>query len=107
MKRQTGFIIGGLLVAIVVAAGVAQFASDQPDGLERVAEDTGFADTAEDHDLAEAPLADYGEGLTGNDALNTAIAGIAGVALTFAIGYGVLRFARRTGRTPSTGEPGR
>jgi hypothetical protein len=106
MRRTTGFILAGLLVSVLVAAGIAQFASDQPDGLEYVAEEQGFADTAEEHDLADAPLADYGEGLTGNDALDTALAGIAGVAVTFAIGYGVFRLARRTAARPTGGEHG-
>lgn len=103
MSSRNLFLIG-LAVAILVAVGVSQLASDQPDGLEFVAEQEGFLDTAEDHDLADTPLADYGEGLTGNDALNTAIAGLAGVLVTLGLGYGVFWLARR--RDPDTAAPG-
>ena len=50
------FAIGGLLVALVFAVVVSQFAVDAPDGLERVAEDTGFISSAEDHSLADAHI---------------------------------------------------
>ena len=58
-------------VALVLAAVVSHYASDRPDGLERVAADEGFLAAADDHDLADGPLADYGveagrvPGLTG------------------------------------------
>ena len=51
------FVIGGMLVALLFAAVVSQFAVDDPDGLERVAEDTGFIESAEDHALAASPFA--------------------------------------------------
>ena len=41
-------------------AGVASYyASSHPDGLEHVAEQTGFLDSAEDSATADSPLADY------------------------------------------------
>ncbi len=91
----------GLLVAVLVAVVIAQFASSNPDGLEYVAEQEGFAETATDHDLADAPLADYGENLTDNDGLNTAVAGLIGTLATLAVGYGIFWLARRTNRPPS------
>ena len=91
----------GLLVAIAVAVVLAQFASSNPDGLEYVAEQEGFAETAVDHDLADAPLADYGENLTDNDGLNTAVAGFIGTIATLAVGYGVFWLARRSNRAAS------
>lgn len=87
----------GLAVALVVAVVVAQFASSSPDGLEFVAEQEGFAETASDHDLSGSPLADYGENLTDEDGVNTAIAGLVGTLLTLAIGSGVFWLARRAG----------
>lgn len=98
MDRSTLRLLGlGLVVAIVIAVGASQFASDDPDGLEYVAEQEGFADTADDHDLAGTPLASYGEDLTGNSSLNTAIAGLVGVLVTLALGYGVFWLTRRMG----------
>ncbi len=56
-RNNRMFLLVGLVVTIAVAVVVAQFASSSPDGLEYVAEQQGFAETAEDHDLSEAPLA--------------------------------------------------
>lgn len=99
MNRNNRMILlVGLIVTIAVAVVVAQFASSSPDGLEYVAEQQGFAETAEDHDLSEAPLAYYGEELTSSRTLNTAVAGLAGVLVTLGIGYGVFWLARKSNR---------
>jgi high-affinity Fe2+/Pb2+ permease len=92
------FFVAGLVAAIVVAVLIAQFASSSPDGLEYVADQEGFAETAAEHDLAETPLADYGENLTSNSWVNNAVAGLAGVLLTLGIGYGIFWMARRSNR---------
>lgn len=94
------FLLTGLVVAVLVAVGLSQFASSDPDGLEFVAEREGFADTAREHDLGGSALADYGEGLTGNDVVDTALAGLLGVILTGAVGWGLFRLVRRP---PSAG----
>ena len=78
-RRTWTFIVVGLLVALVFAVGVSQLASPDPDGLEYVAEQEGFLETAEDHALGDAPLADYGANLGGTDRVNTAVAGAVGV----------------------------
>lgn len=95
MTNRRLFLVG-LAIALGIAVVVAQFASSSPDGLEFVAEQQGFLDTADDHDLAEVPLADYGETLTSTNWVNTGIAGLAGTLATLAIGYGVFWLARRT-----------
>ena len=100
-RRTRKLFVVGLLVVVALAVVVSQFASDQPDGLEFVAEREGLADSADDHLLGDAPLAEYGEGLTGNSALDTAIAGLVGVAATLGIGYGVFWLARRMRRQDS------
>ena len=84
----------GLGITVFVAVVVSQLASDQPDGLEHVADQQGFADQAEDHDLAEAPLADYGENLETDDRVATGIAGIAGVAVALLVGLGLFWLIR-------------
>jgi cobalt/nickel transport system permease protein len=53
------FVIAALVASLVVAVGVAQFAVDAPDGLERVAEDLGFDAVAEDHAFGSSVFADY------------------------------------------------
>ena len=97
MATRRLFVVG-LVVALLVAMVVAQFASSSPDGLEYVAEQEGFAETATDHDLAESPLADYGESLSQSSGWNTAVAGLIGTLATLALGYGAFWLARRTNR---------
>ena len=92
-------LVIGLALTLLVAAGVAQFSSSAPDGLERVAEQEGFAATAQDHDLANSPLADYDTDVTSSSQINTALAAVAGVALTFVIGIGIFWLARRSDRS--------
>ncbi len=94
-RRTRTFWLAGLVITLVVAAVVSQFASDDPDGLEYVAEREGIAATAEDHDLSGSALADYGDGLTGNSAVDTAIAGVVGVVITLGVGWAFFHFIRR------------
>lgn len=84
-----GFVIGGLLVAVLMATVVSQFAAGDPDGLERVAEDTGFIESAEDHALGDFVFADYATAGIDNEPLSLAVAGVAGVALTVAVAAGI------------------
>jgi hypothetical protein len=98
------FLAGGLIVALGLAFFVSPYASSSPDGLERVAIDKGFAETARDHALAEGPLADYQVRGVGDERLATGLSGVIGVAITFGVGmilFGALRTvrARRAGPT--------
>ena len=45
------FFASFLLVSALLAGGASFYASSSPDGLEKVAEDVGFIETAEDHTL--------------------------------------------------------
>ena len=101
MRRNTLLFVVALGISVAVATVVAQFASDQPDGLEYVAEQQGFADTEADHAFAEAPLADYGDNLDGDRGGNRAIAGAVGVMVTLALGAGLfwLLRANKPGRS--------
>jgi cobalt/nickel transport system permease protein len=91
--------IGGLVVAFVFAMVVAQFAAPDPDGLERVAEDTGFRAAAEEHPLAGSIFADYATSGIGNERVSLAVAGAAGTLITLAVGSGLLLAARDRRRT--------
>jgi hypothetical protein len=75
--------------AVLVAAVLALFASSAPDGLERVAEDVGFADTAQDSAVSGSPLADYElpAAQTPDSPLNRAFAGVVGVAVTAGVAF--------------------
>lgn len=96
------FLIAGSLVALLVAVVVSQFAVDNPDGLERVAEQTGFIDSAREHALEGSVFADYATAGITNEALSLAVAGAAGTAIALAVGWGVLAAVRdRRRRNPA------
>ncbi|WBB72490.1 PDGLE domain-containing protein [Micromonospora sp. WMMD1128] len=115
-KRSWPFLLGGLLVALVLAGVVSNYASSHPDGLDSSllkgctvnADDeiTGGscpAQQARDHELADSPLADYGVRGIGNDFLSTGLSGVLGVLLTFALGGGLFWLARRRAPASATG----
>jgi hypothetical protein len=105
-RRTWAFILAGLVVAMVFAVGVSQLASPDPDGLEYVAEQEGFLETAEDHTFGDAPLADYGANLGGSDRVGTAVAGAVGVLITLAAGWGLFRLVAGRNERSSTPDPG-
>jgi hypothetical protein len=98
--------LAGLGTTLVLAAVLSSFASDEPDGLERVAADQGFLAEADEHDLAGSPLADY-QLEVGDDRVSTGAAGAAGVVVTLSVGGGLLwGLRRRWGRGGPASPPG-
>jgi putative Mn2+ efflux pump MntP len=98
------FIAGGLLVAIGLAMLVSGFASGSPDGLNKVAEDHGFAANARQHLFENGPLAGYAVKGVNGDRLSTGISGLIGVLVTFGIGlalFALLRAMRSGGHDRS------
>lgn len=83
------FVVGGVLVALVFSAVVSQFAVAAPDGLERVAEDTGFIDAAGDHALGDVIFADYATAGISNETVSLAVAGIVGTVVTLTVAAGI------------------
>jgi hypothetical protein len=90
MKRYWWLI--GLLAAVLVAI-LSPLASSHPDGLERVAEDQGFIDRAEDPTFNVIP--DYVFPGVANEGLATILAGIVGVAVLFVLMWGVAHLLAR------------
>jgi cobalt/nickel transport protein len=109
MSRRLGwFLAGGLLVALLLAGVVSSFASGSPDGLDatarqgctfdaegRITGGTCMAQKEQDHQLDDSPLAGYGIRGLGDGALSTGLSGVLGVLVTFGIGAGLFRLARR------------
>ena len=83
------FIAGGIVVALVVGLLAVFFASPSPDGLERVAEDSGFLGAAQGPVYELAP--DYVLPGVSNETLAAVLAVLLGTLLLFAVGYGVAR----------------
>jgi len=99
-RRRVGmrpFVIGAVLVALLFAAVVSQFAAPDPDGLERVAEDQGFITSAEDHVLASGPFADYATAGLRNESVSLAVAGVTGVVISLLVGLGIVTVVRDRG----------
>ncbi|QJY48581.1 PDGLE domain-containing protein [Pseudonocardia broussonetiae] len=103
-RGATRFYLGFLLIAILVAGGLSYLASPDPDGLDTVtlsgctlddagepAAGTCIAQNADEHRLADSPLADYavggGEGTVG-------LAGIVGVIVTLVVAGGLFWLLR-------------
>ncbi|HVM21629.1 MAG TPA: energy-coupling factor ABC transporter permease [Egibacteraceae bacterium] len=93
-----GFVVAGLVVTLLVAMGVSQLAVDEPDGLERVAIDQGFEESARDHALDRSMFADYATAGVRNESVSLAVAGAAGVAVTLLVGTGLALAIRGRGR---------
>ncbi|RZU73765.1 cobalt/nickel transport protein [Micromonospora kangleipakensis] len=115
-KRNWGFVLGGLLVVLLLAGVVSNYASAHPDGLDSSllkgctvnadGEITGGSCPAQrtrDHELADSPLADYGIRGVDNRFLSTGLSGVLGVLLTFALGGGLFWLARRHAPAASAG----
>jgi cobalt/nickel transport system permease protein len=82
----------GLAIALAVTL-LAPLASPHPDGLERVAEDVGFIETAQDAPYEIIP--DYVFPGISNEALATIAAGIVGALIVAGIAFSVAQLRRR------------
>ncbi|MYE46006.1 MAG: hypothetical protein F4X25_04515 [Chloroflexi bacterium] len=82
-RRNLTLLAGGIAVALLVVFVLAPNASAQPDGLERVAEDEGFADRAQDAPYSLLP--DYSIPGVEDEAISTALSGLIGVLVVAAI----------------------
>jgi cobalt/nickel transport system permease protein len=82
----------GLAVALTLTL-ISPLASPSPDGLERVAENIGFIDTAQDAPYEIIP--DYVFPGISNEALATIAAGVAGTILVFGLAVGIAALYRR------------
>ena len=87
-----GWVPTGLLASLVVVL-LAPLASADPDGLERVAEDLGFLERAQDAPYQLLP--DYTIPGLHDPTIATIVAGLAGVAIVVAVVAAVARLARR------------
>ncbi|MFI6521001.1 PDGLE domain-containing protein [Spirillospora sp. NPDC050679] len=99
------FFAAFLLVSLVLAGIVSFYASQHPDGLEKVAEDKGFNAGERDHSLKDSPLADYGVKGVGDARLSGGLSGVIGVGVVLLAGGGLFWAVRR--RDASAPSPSR
>jgi cobalt/nickel transport system permease protein len=85
-----GMLVGGLAIGVAIAGILAPWASQSPDGLERVALTLNFSELATS---SAAVIPDYEAPLAGWPMLAVALAGVIGVAVVFAGTYTVGRAA--------------
>jgi PDGLE domain len=89
------FVIAGLLFAFALVLFVSPFANSNPDGLNRVAMDKGFAEAETEHGLADSPVADYAVRGVEREGIGKGLSGVAGILATFALGLGLFAFAKK------------
>ena len=97
--KQKSFLIAGFIASLFLAGVVSFYASSNPDGLEKVAQDIGFSETAKENTNAESALADYGVKGVENERLSTGAAGVIGVIATGVISTGLFMLVRRKSGT--------
>ena len=83
------------IAALSLAGGLSFYASSSPDGLEKVAEDEGFLESAEDSALSNSPLADYGLAGLDSERLSVGIAGVVGVVATAIIALALFTLIKK------------
>jgi cobalt/nickel transport protein len=104
MRTRT-LVVAGLLVALVLAGLVSYYASSSPDGLESVAEQHGFADSAEEHPGSGSPLSDYTVKGVDDGRLSGGLAGVLGSLVVLGLAVGLTSVVRR-GRRRQDPDPG-
>ena len=94
MMRQRFFrwVLG---VSALIAGGLSYFASSAPDGLEKVAGQIGFLDSADQSASAASPLAGYSASALGNHPFAQTVAGLAGILAVAALGYLLYLWTRK------------
>lgn len=100
-RRTVWLFVGiGLAVSLVLAGVASYYASSAPDGLEKVAGEIGFGESAQDSAASGSPLSDYGVTAVSDERLSVGLAGVIGVLLTGIIAFGLFHFLARRNRTP-------
>lgn len=95
--RRPGFLVAFLVSSLLVAGVASYYASSHPDGLERVGEQVGFLDSAEDSAASESPFADYDTAGVESERLGGGIAGVTGALVVLLVMVGVAYGLRRRG----------
>jgi cobalt/nickel transport system permease protein len=106
-----GLAAGGVFIAVALALFGSPFASESPDGLEKIASQKGFEETASEEKAVwgRSLFPDYKVGGLKSEKFSTGLAGLIGTAVVFAVGFGLIRLFSpgAGGRAAAGGCPGR
>ena len=105
MSRRT-FLVTFLLVTLLIAGVGSYYASSHPDGLDFVAEKTGFIDQEKTSATSEGPFAGYSTNGIDDARLSGGVAGVAGCLLVLALAGGLAWAVRRRGSSADRQDPG-
>ena len=98
------FILTGLSIALVIAVLLSPFASKNPDGLDRVAQDLNFESKAQENHLAKKlPFFSIFEEYTMRDvpeSVATPLAGLVGTIATFGLSMALGKLTTRERNVP-------
>ncbi len=103
--RTWGFLAAGLVVAAALAVFVSPFASTAPDGLARVAADQGFEGAGGRAVWNLSPIPGYSLPGFADARLGTAVAGLLGTLIMFALILGLGRALSARHPASSPGDP--
>lgn len=102
-QRNRAFIVSGLGIALLIAVFLSPFASQDPDGLDRVSQDQGFDNKAVGEPVAHRlPFYQIFDeyALRGvPEQIATPIAGLVGTLVTFGLAWGIGKLAVRNARS--------
>ena len=98
MTRNTKFFAAFLLAALLVAGVGSYYASAHPDGLNYVAEQTGFINQEEESATADGPFAGYSTQGIDNERLSGGVAGVVGSLTVLLLGGGLFWLLRGRSR---------
>jgi cobalt/nickel transport protein len=108
MKKVWGFVLAGLVASLLLATLVSPFASKAPDGLEKVAEEKGFAAKGEGPAVWRFPLMPgYAVPGVRSESVSTALAGLAGTVVVFGVAFGAAKVLSRRRGTHQNLETGK
>jgi cobalt/nickel transport protein len=92
-SRNRWFLLSGLGIAVLIAVILSPFASQHPDGLDRVAQDHGFENKAAAESIAKqlpfaAVFKEYSLKAV-PEQIATPMAGLVGTLVTFGLAWGI------------------
>ncbi len=93
-------VVAGVAVALLLAGVLSFYASGDPDGLTKVSEDQGFAQSEKEHGAGDGPLAGYETKGVADGRLSGGLAGVMGSLVVLTIAGGGALVVRRRRTTP-------